>query len=135
LARKLQEVVGRIERIEQQYGSGTLNERDERVFQEIIERLDYLEERLRIEKGDSGPLSPNKHLHMAIAGRFNEAELRQLAFLMNTNLEDIGGDGHSDRSLQFCLFIDRHGRTCELVSLLENLRPSINWRRWCPEGR
>ncbi len=62
-----------------------------------------------------------------IAQRFDEDELRTLCLLLNIDFESLGGDGKRARAERLVGYLDRRGRTDELLEKLDQLRPKVAW--------
>lgn len=58
---------------------------------------------------------------------YNESELRELAFRLQVDYEDLGGTGKRDQVRELIVFMQRHGRLAELVALVQQMRPKVRW--------
>lgn len=80
-------------------------------------------------EADTGTWRNHYFLHAKIADRFNEAELDGLIHSLGFNSEEIVAETHSQRCLEFVLFMQRRERTPELIARLKELRPRYAWKR------
>ncbi|MCC6603091.1 MAG: hypothetical protein IT327_07770 [Anaerolineae bacterium] len=62
-----------------------------------------------------------------IALHFDEEELRTLCLLLNIDYESLGGDGKRAKAERLVGYLDRRGRTDELLEKLDQLRPKVAW--------
>lgn len=62
-----------------------------------------------------------------IALHFDEEELRTLCLLLNIDYESLGGDGKRAKAERLVGYLDRRGRTDELLEQLDQLRPKVAW--------
>lgn len=58
---------------------------------------------------------------------FNLADVRDLCFRLGIDYEDVAGAGKSDKIRELVLMVERNGRSPELITLLKQLRPHVNW--------
>jgi len=59
---------------------------------------------------------------------FNESELRDLCFQLQTDYEDLTGPGKRDKARELVMLLDRHGRLSDLTTLTTRLRPKVRWQ-------
>lgn len=62
-----------------------------------------------------------------MADYFNDGELRDIAFQMTVDYENLAGLTKSERALSLVLEASRTHRIQELVKICQTLRPSIEW--------
>jgi len=62
-----------------------------------------------------------------IALHFDEDELRTLCLLLNIDYESLGGDGKRAKAERLVGYLDRRGRSDELLDKLDQLRPRVAW--------
>lgn len=62
-----------------------------------------------------------------IALHFDEEELRTLCLLLNIDYESLGGDGKRAKAERLVGYLDRRGRSDELLDKLDQLRPRVAW--------
>jgi len=62
-----------------------------------------------------------------IALHFDEDELRTLCLLLNIDYESLGGDGKRAKAERLVGYLDRRGRSEELLGKLDQLRPRVAW--------
>ena len=98
-------------------------------------RIHDLEEQLKAqpksitEEMDTGQLRRIRdYLHERISKRFNQSELTSLIYRMGVDPGDIPGETHSDQSLQFVMYCERHGIMNELLEILREERPRHEWK-------
>jgi len=58
---------------------------------------------------------------------FNISELRSLCFDLGIDYEDLSGENKSDKVRELVAYMDRHGRTSDLLSICKQLRPLVSW--------
>jgi len=76
------------------------------------------------------PGESSKLLHSEIAQYFNLAELDQLMYGIDIDIEEVNGDGIMDRALKLALYARRHGRWHDLICELMRHRPHVDWRKY-----
>lgn len=59
---------------------------------------------------------------------FDESELRDLCFQLNVDYKDLEGTGKRDKVRELVTWLDRNGRLPDLIPLVTQLRPKINWQ-------
>ena len=69
------------------------------------------------------PLVRDRELSMAIAALFNRDEIDDLAYRLNINYEEIGGETATRRAQSLVAYAKRHGKIEELIVLARQLRP------------
>jgi hypothetical protein len=62
-----------------------------------------------------------------VAYRFDKSELGELAHWFGVNPDDLEGERHTDKALQFVLHLQRRGKIPQLIERLQQLRPNENW--------
>ena len=62
-----------------------------------------------------------------IATYFNGEELIELCTLLEIDHETLGGEGKKAQAGRLVSFIERRGRTEELLGALDQLRPKVAW--------
>lgn len=58
---------------------------------------------------------------------FDEDELRTLCLLLNIDYESLRGEGKRAKAERLVGYLDRRGRTDELLKKLDQLRPKVAW--------
>lgn len=58
---------------------------------------------------------------------FNESELRDICFDLNIDYESLEGQGKSSKARELIRYVQRSGRTAELITLCRRLRPHADW--------
>lgn len=76
---------------------------------------------------DTGRLRQRYYLHERISKYFDAQELRDLMYYFGIDPENVHAAGHRDRCLQFVLYLQRRGKTPQLIERLEVLRPLVKW--------
>jgi len=76
---------------------------------------------------ETGELRLRRYLHERIARYFNNQELRELMNWFGVNPENLSGDGHKDKALQFVLYLIRRNKISQLIDRLRELRPLVEW--------
>ena len=67
-------------------------------------------------------------LPQLIADSFSLLELRSLCFHLNVRYEDLGENiGLLARAVELVTYMERHGRSDELVEYLQEMRPHVKW--------
>jgi len=62
-----------------------------------------------------------------IALHFDEDELRTLCLLLNIEYQSLVGDGKRAKAERLVGYLDRRGRSDELLDKLDQLRPRVAW--------
>lgn len=62
-----------------------------------------------------------------IANHFNLSELQDLCFKVDINFENLAGSTLNDKTLELVRYCQRHRRLNELLALLSELRPMVEW--------
>lgn len=62
-----------------------------------------------------------------ISTYFNDEELRELCLMLRINYDSLGGDGNKAKATRLVTYLERRGRTQELLEALGNLRPNVAW--------
>lgn len=62
-----------------------------------------------------------------IADHFNLSELQDLCFKLDINFENLAGSTLNDKTLELVRYCQRHRRLNELLALLSELRPMVDW--------
>lgn len=62
-----------------------------------------------------------------IADHFNLSELQDLCFKLGINFENLAGSTLNDKTLELVRYCQRHRRLIELLALLSELRPMVDW--------
>jgi hypothetical protein len=78
--------------------------------------------------GASSPaqVSPSELRHI-ITTYFNLGELHTLCFDLNVDYDSLPGAGKGDKARELVAYMERHGRSAELVSACRQLRPNAPW--------
>jgi len=58
---------------------------------------------------------------------FNEAELRELAFILQVDYENLPGNTKRGKARELVSYMDRRDRLGELMAALLTLRPGVAW--------
>ena len=66
-------------------------------------------------------------LRQNLAEYFSDGELRDACFDLGVSYDDLGGQGRADKARELVAYLDRRGRTEELVALCSRLRPHVSW--------
>ena len=66
-------------------------------------------------------------LRQALITNFNKSELRQLAFDLDVEYEELAGSTRSDKALSLIDYLRRHGRLPDLITKCRQLRPRVTW--------
>lgn len=66
-------------------------------------------------------------LFQKVDQHFNDSELRDLAFQLGVEYEDLGGPAKRDKARELITFAQRHVRLPQLVNLAAALRPRVEW--------
>ena len=69
------------------------------------------------------PLVRDRELAMMISALFNRDEIDDLAYRLNINYEEIGGETVGRRAQSLVAYAKRHGTIEELIALARQLRP------------
>jgi hypothetical protein len=67
------------------------------------------------------------YLRQTIVKSFSQEELRTLCFDLGFNFDDLPGDGRAHKVRELIAYLERIGRTHELVAICTRLRPHIYW--------
>ncbi len=62
-----------------------------------------------------------------MAAYFGDDELRTLCLLLNIDYESLGGEGKRAKAERLVGYLDRRGRSEELLEKLDQLRPKVAW--------
>lgn len=76
--------------------------------------------------------APNKpvdlvRLHELLAQHFSLDELRTLCFRLNLDIADLPGEGKSAKARELVTYVERRGRTAELIVEAKRERDHVNW--------
>ena len=66
-------------------------------------------------------------LHQNLADNFSEEELRTLCFDMGVDYENLPAEGKAGKARELIIYLERVGRTAELVEQCRELRSGISW--------
>lgn len=66
-------------------------------------------------------------LHTQMAEYFNDGEIRDIAFQMTIDYENLQGLTKSERALSLVLEANRTERIQELVKICQGMRPLVQW--------
>ncbi len=58
---------------------------------------------------------------------FNREDLRDLCFELGIDYDDLPAEGRSAKARELVAYMNRHGRTAELVALCRAKRPHLDW--------
>lgn len=67
-------------------------------------------------------------LFQRIDQHFNDGELRDLAFQLNVEYQDLEGSAKRDKARELVTYMQRHGRLSELISRVAALRSNVTWQ-------
>lgn len=73
-------------------------------------------------------MSPFAKLRDQITACFNRSELRDLAYDLGINHEEIAGDTLSDQARELVAYCERLGLLKQLVCRCRELRPHAKWK-------
>jgi hypothetical protein len=62
-----------------------------------------------------------------ISRYFDLAEVGDLCFRLGIEFDDVRGERKSDRVRELVKLVERNGRLPEMLSLLQKLRPHVQW--------
>ncbi len=62
-----------------------------------------------------------------ISRYFNLEEMRDLCFRLGIEYDDLPGEGKSAQVRELVMRVQRNGRLSELLPLLQQLRPHVQW--------
>ena len=68
-----------------------------------------------------------KKLRQLMSGYFDLDELRQLAFDLNVDWDEVAGEAKSTKIVVLVGMLERNGRLAELMTALQAQRPQVNW--------
>lgn len=66
-------------------------------------------------------------LHALLINQFNEGELRTLCFKLEVDYDDLYPGGKSDKARELIVYMERHSRLAELLTLCQQERPNLPW--------
>lgn len=66
-------------------------------------------------------------LHELLAQHFSLEELRTLCFRLNLDIADLPGEGKSAKARELVTYMERRGRTAELIAAAKRERDHVNW--------
>jgi len=58
---------------------------------------------------------------------FNQSELRDLAFQVGIDYDNLPGDNKADKARELVQYLERRGRSPELVAMCLRQRPNVDW--------
>lgn len=90
-------------------------------------RLTKLEKAPNKRKTDTDKLKRRLLLPQGIADVFDLGELRLLAYRLSIDFDNLAGDGLVDKALSLALLMQRNGRFLELLRVLGEERPLVDW--------
>ena len=64
-------------------------------------------------------------LRRVVAQGFDQAELKDIAFDLDVEYDDLPGETHRDKVRELTAYLDRHGRVADLVAYLRVHRPEL----------
>jgi len=73
-----------------------------------------------------GPVNLGR-LHELLAQHFSLEELRTLCFRLGLDIADLPGEGKSAKARELVTYMERRGRTAELIAAEKRERPHIDW--------
>lgn len=134
LPRQFDELRGDIRRLAETFNEELEAEKKRHELEDIVielaTRVAVLEDRKREGKPDTGPLIAGSWI-AEISGMiglyFDEDELRTLCLLLNIDYESLRGEGKRAKAERLVGYLDRRGRTDELLKKLDQLRPKVAW--------
>lgn len=66
-------------------------------------------------------------LHELLAQHFSLEELRTLCFRLGLDIADLPGEGKSAKARELVTYMERRGRTAELIAAAKRERDHVNW--------
>ncbi|MEZ4592791.1 MAG: TIR domain-containing protein [Chloroflexota bacterium] len=72
-------------------------------------------------------ISPQVALRENLNAYFSETELRVLCFDLGIEYENLGGRSKPEKILELIGMMQRHGRLEQLIALVRQQRPFVNW--------
>jgi hypothetical protein len=66
-----------------------------------------------------------KELLRRLVAQFSEDEIKELAFNMDIEWENLGGNGKAGKALEFVKFVERQGRVGDLETEVLKVRPNF----------
>lgn len=81
----------------------------------------------RSETNVPSPLDNKLSLRDKILQYFNVGELRDMCMALSFDYDDLGGEGRSNKVRELVLYMERHGRTQELIYYCQQTRPRVDW--------
>lgn len=76
--------------------------------------------------------SPQKKsidIYRIFVERFNEEEIRTFCFYLQLDYDDLPSSGKSNKVRELILYLERHDRLNDVVSLGRKIRPDISWEK------
>lgn len=91
----------------------------------LIGTLSVSEKQGRQQSGESEQLAAK--LRLLLIKHFNESELQDLCLDLDIDYEALPGQGKADKPRELVLYAKRHGKTVELLTKCQMLRPNVDW--------
>ena len=66
-------------------------------------------------------------LHEILVDRFSIDEIRTLCFELGIEYEELDGDGRTGKARELITYVERRGRTQDLINCAKIARPEANW--------
>jgi len=76
---------------------------------------------------DTNELHRRHLLHEALSECFSDEELNRFMYGLGVDYETVEGDTKKEKSFQFVLYMQRHGRFIDLIKAAMVARPHIDW--------
>ena len=105
----------------------TKSARGKRKIKKIVQAMntaliEYLEGRLQ--EIDTTGQANHGQLRQLLTTHFNESELRDLCFDLRVDYDSLPGEGKGDKARELVAYLERRGRTSELLDACLRLRPN-----------
>lgn len=75
---------------------------------------------------------PKPVLYDRIAQHFSLDELRELAFQLDVDFDELGGNNKNSKIKELISYMERRNQELELISFLKKSRPSFEWEMFLP---
>lgn len=66
-------------------------------------------------------------LHENLAHYFSAEDLQTLCFGLNVDFDDLPGEGKRAKARELVMYMERRGRTADLISRAKKDRPHVSW--------
>lgn len=85
----------------------------------------------QLSTGSAGGISPSDEprtrLRQFLVAHFSKVELKELAFDLGVNFDELEGEGTANKSLELVDYLRRRGRLQELEQAARARRPNVSW--------